>query len=191
MTSTYFSGSPLGTTAFGAPTLGTYVGGQSVLAGNTVVGAPVTTYSSGVVGALPTTLVSTGNFGSGGYVSGGHVSGGYVSGGHLGGGYVSGGLVSGGLVTGGATLSTTEVIKGNQIVIKVNQELNTFLSNKQSLIIKFKNISKEFQDKELLLNMRKEDMLKLFQEKLPRLTIMPSSTSNSTSLRSLLRLMSK
>lgn len=113
MTSTYLSGSPYGTTVLGAPTVGTLVGGQSVLAGNTVVGAPVTTYSSGVVGALPTTLVSTGNFGAGGLVSGGYTTGGLVSGGLVSGGYTTGGLVSGGLVTGGATLSATEVIKGN------------------------------------------------------------------------------
>lgn len=73
----------------------------------------------------------------------------------------------------------------------MNQVSNIFHSNKLSLIIKSKNISKEFQDKEQSLNMKKEDMLRLSQEKLPRSTIMPLNTLNNMFLRSLLKLMSK
>ena len=160
MTSTYLGGvSPLGTTTLGgAPTVGTVIGSPLATRG-TVVGAPVTTYSSGVVGALPTTVLSTGTFGTG---------------------VVSGGVVSGGLVSGGV-VSTSEIIKGIPFLTQVSPELSTFPSSKLSLTMRSESMLREFQGREQSPNTRRGGIWKQSQERLPRSTTMPSSTSRSTS----------
>jgi len=56
-------------------------------------------------------------------------------------------------------------------LLRESQELNTFLSNKPLLIMKFKNMLREFPGKESSQNMNKKDISKLSQEKLLKLTI--------------------
>lgn len=126
---TYYGGAPYGHNVVGAPV--SYYGGQNIVEQTTVVGSPYTTYSSGVVGAVPTTTLIGGGYTSGGLVSGGYTTGGTVlggglvsgghgytstTGGYYGGGLVSGGYTTGGLVSGGTIISgglaASEIIKG-------------------------------------------------------------------------------
>jgi hypothetical protein len=89
-------------------------------------------------------------------------------------------------------LNMSQLVLSQQVkLLRDNPELNIFLSNKQLLTMKSKNMLKEFQDKEPSLNMKKEDTLRPFQEKLPRSTIMPLNILNNIFLKLSLKLESK
>ena len=75
--------------------------------------------------------------------------------------------------------------------LRENLEYNMFHSNKLSLIMKRDNMLKESLDKELLLNMKKEDMSRQCQEKLLSPITMLLNMFDNMSLKLLPRLLFK